>query len=107
MAHRIEFADGSQTSSNFYPKTGFQISVHGTTAQNYEVKTLPEEEPDSGDWLDAEVVTATKTLSTGNPLVIVNFASGYKYRLEGETGNVDSNLRFYFGNATTTKFGFG
>ena len=106
MAHRIEFADGTSASQNFYPQTGFQVSVHGTTGQNYEVKTLPVEEEDSETWLDAAVASTTTELTSSNPLVIVNFASGYKYRIES-AGNVDSGLRFYFGNTTTQKFGLG
>ena len=101
MAHLITFT--GTASEKFNPTSAFMVSVHGTTSKNYTVKTLPEQEADNSDWLDAEVMSTTGTLSTANPLILVNAAVGYKYRIEPASGNVDDNLNFYYGTVTTTK----
>lgn len=99
MANPITFT--GEHSESFEPNAAFQISVHGATARTISVKTLPTNIADSGDWIDADVVTTGDTLTSNRRLVIVNFAKGYKYRLETDSGNIESTASFYWGDVTT------
>ena len=101
MANPIQFT--GQTSEAFRPKTAFTVTLHGATTETISVEFLPTQIPDSGDWLPAGVVSSNRTLSDGNRSVMVNFANGYKYRLNAGTGNtIESTASFYWGAATTS-----
>ena len=103
MANPIQFT--GQTSESFQPKATFMLSLHGATTETTSVKMLPTDIPDSGDWLDAPVVDTTKTLSDSNRSVFVNFAKGYKYRLDVGAGNtIETTATFYWGNATQSNW---
>ena len=104
MANLLSYTDTA--SEVFHPKTDFLVSVHGSPTKDYSIVTLPEQIADNGDWIPAAVGGVNTQLNDSNKLVTVNYAKGYKYRIESAS-NVDSGLEFYWGNATKVNYSVG
>ena len=98
----------NDTSETFYPQTSFMVLVTGTVVANvtYTVEWLPDNLPENtSTWYAAD---GEETINSSDNLAKVNFAKGFMYRIKREgTGNQNSALAFYWGNATNADFRSG
>ena len=103
----VRHPGGDLVTEAFRPQTNFQISVHGTITKDYNVMTLPDEIADTETWISAAVGGTMTDLTDSNRLVSVNYAKGYKYRIEAATGDIEVGATFYWGNSTSVNYSVG
>lgn len=108
MAKKIDVPNQSatsmQNSESFQPYAPFIVQAIGAPVANFTIQQIPNQldESTAGNWDTA--TGSIVVIDSMNPIAVVNFAYGFKYRIQKDATAQTTALDFYWGNTTNLSY---